>query len=235
MKLLTNITVFNKDIDMIPLMLTISNKLKYKLLRRTQGIHLQANREHQHIMSIWDCGDNKPYKALNKKLNEIAKNLYHDIVIKVTFTYENDVRSNPKNKYNESCMMYPFKEYKSDSDINLDQQFGYSTDELYNMRKLANQEWTRTLNKRATEEHKKQQEKSKQMGMWQYLEQHTQHMLITTMLPSDKVRETARLILKYKLICDEQFRLYDLKNQSVNYLFKFKKLSEDEVLDLANI
>ena len=235
MKLITNITVFNKDIDMIPLMLTISNTLKYKSLKRTQGIHLQAARAHQHIMTIWEIGDSKPYKALNKKINEIAKTLYQDITIKVTFTYENDVKSNPKNTYSESCMMYPFKEYKSDSDIDYDQQSGYSHDELCNMRKIANQEWERTLTKRANIEHKKKVEKNKQVSMWEYLEQHTHHMKVTIMSPSDKVREAARLILKYKAISDEQFRLYDLKNQSVNYLYKFRKLSEDEVLDLANI
>jgi hypothetical protein len=34
---------------------------------------------------------------------------------------------------------------------------------------------------------------------------------------------------------DEEFRIHDLKNQAVNYLFKYKKLTEDEVLDIANI
>lgn len=235
MKLLTNITVFNKDIDMIPLMLTIASQLKYKTLRRTQGVHVEATRAHQHIMTIWDCGESKPYKALNKKINELAKTLYQDINIKVTFTYENDIKSNPKNQYNESCMMYPYKEYRENSDVNLDQQFGYSTDEIYNMRKIANQEWSRYCQKKQQQEHKKLHEKSKQVGMWEYLEQHTQYMLTSTMLPNDKVREAARLIVKYKGLHDEQFRLFDLKNQSVNYLYKFKKLSEDEVLDIANI
>lgn len=235
LKCITNITVFDEHIDMLPLMLTIGNELKYKTLYRTQGVHREANRPHQHVMTIWECGDNKAYKALNKKINILAQEIYQNIIMKVTFTYNNGVKSNSKNEYSENCMMYPYKEYKSDADINYNQQFGYTVEHIHNMRKIAHQEWNRIKENKAKEECRKKLEQNKKLGLYEYLTQHTHHMLTSTLVPTEKVRETARLILKYKLTLDEGFKLHDLKNQSVNYLYKYNKLTEDEVLDLANI
>jgi hypothetical protein len=237
LRLITNITIFNEDIKFVPIIQTISNQLKYKLLYTTQGVHRQASRVHQHIMCIWDCTGCRTYKALNKKLNEMIKQLemFKFIDIKTTFTYSNGVKSNPKNLYTESCMMYPYKEYENDVNIDLDKQYGYSKDHIFNMRKIANEEWKRKLAKEAKAEHEKQLKICKKKSLWDYLEQHTQHMLTTSMYANDKVRETARLILRYKSMEDEEFRIHDLKNQAVNYLYKYKKLTEDEVLDIANI
>ena len=237
LRLITNITIFNESIVFTPIIQTISNELKYKLLYTTQGVHTQANRTHQHVMCIWDCSGCRTYKALNKKINEMKNKLemYKDIDIKTTFTYSNGVKSNPNNTYTETCMMYPYKEYETDIEINLANQFGYRTEDIYNMRRIANQEWKRKLAKDAKKAHDQAVKTNKKVQLYDYLENHTQHMLTTSMYANDKVRETARLILRYKSKEDEEFRIHDLKNQAVNYLFKYKKITEDEVLDIANI
>ena len=188
-------------------------------------------------VTIRNCKNKKAYKALNKKIQEIWKKniLYNNIGIHVTFCYNNGIKSNPKHTYTETCMMYPYKEYATDTDIDYNNQFGYLQSEIHNMRKIAHQEWTRIKENKAKEEYRKKLATDKKVGLYHYLTQRTQHLLTQSLSPTEKVRETARLILQYKLTQDEGFKLHDLKNQSVNYLFKFSKLTEDEVLDLANI
>ena len=183
LRLITNITIFNEDIKFAPILHDISNELKYKLLYTTQGIHRQASRTHQHIMCIWDCSGCRTYKALSKKITEMKNKLvmYEGIDIKTTFTYSNGIKSNPNNLYTESCMMYPYKEYETDMEIDLEKQFGYTTEHIYNMRKIANEEWKRKLAKDAKKAHDQQIKSCKKIALWDYLEQHTQHMLTTSM------------------------------------------------------
>ena len=238
-KLILSLTIFDEEINLHAFLSLFQQELGYDRLKQTTGVHEHAHRIHRHFMVIYKVAEgDKIYKTLNKKAHTLWKSiqLYDKIDFKVTFTYNNDgYKSNPKNVYDETCLMYPFKEYKKDDDIEYSMQHGYSIPELHSMRAEAHAKW----NKVCQAKQKKQQEEAaktnKKEQLYLYLEQKTQYMRTSQMPHVRKIRETVLLILDYKKQVDESFRVYDLKNIAINYLFKYSMMTEHDIVEILNL
>lgn len=237
-KVLLSLTIFDEDIILCPFLQTIANLTKYKIHKKTTGVHRQANRVHRHLMIIYDIENNRQYKSFNKKCQNIWKSIemYKDIPLKATFTYNNNgFKSNPKHQYDESCLMYPFKEYPHDNDIEYDYQKGFLYEELHEMRATAHAKWMETLATKQLKEKKKDESQHKKLQLYKYLNQKTHYMRTSSITHDRKIRETVVLILEYKHQIDDSFRLYDLKNLAVNYLWKHNLISHFEILEILNM
>ena len=237
-KLILSLTIFNEHVDYIPYLIQFECVTRYSLENLTTGVHTDASRVHRHVMIIYNTNGEKAYKTLNKKCQTIWKqiSLYDNMKLQVTFTYNNDgYKSNPRNSYDETCLMYPFKEYSHNNEIEYDFQKGFYEDELHDMREKAHRKWSKYLKDKQKDQEDKIAKENKKKQLYIYLEQHTQYMLTEPLTQHRTIKETIVLILKYKKEYDESFRIHDLKNIAVNFLWKYNRIGHEGILELINM
>ena len=167
MKVILTLTIFSIDHDLITYSATqyikhLANELDYEIKKVSTGKHIDASRPHYHIMFCMDTAhrtdasgntiESKIYKTLNEKIHRIINMEYpskevadkfRDTERKISFIYEGQNKKFKKKTivYNEQSMKYPFKEYDSIDKVEMELQYGYTYQEIEQMRNLAHQEW----------------------------------------------------------------------------------------------
>jgi len=237
--LLTGYTVHgNLDYNFHQLDDYFKNDLKYKKIAQTYGVHSLASREHYHVYTLWDVSGCKCLKTLDKPFHKYKKtlNLAKQIKISLSFCYNKVAyRSNPKHNFRIFAMAYAYKEYASFNEIDIEKQFNLSDQAMEELREYSNAMFTDACNKRKKEEDKKKEQETKKQQLYEHLDIKTQYMNYETLLMSVKIRDIVRETLIYKKINNDSFRLNDLKNQAVNYLYNRGKVSEDDIIEMLGL
>lgn len=229
---ITNFTIIADSIPVENYITIMTHDLGYKPLKYTCGIHREASRVHTHLMVIWDTSGCYKFKALNKKIQGIFK-LCPKVIKpdRITYSYHTRI-SGIEKQYNESCLMYPFKEYENFDYIDLDHQYGYTEEELEDMRKTAHELWIKSQKMNEYEKTRAEKEKLKYEQLKLHLDKVTIHEYDRL---EDKIADIAEAILDHKFKTQDKFRINDLKNQAVNYLYLGKKITNHDVLNICSI
>lgn len=244
MKVLITFTLFTEDLDYIQhyvniIIVDYAKNLNYQIMKFTTGKHLDANRPHYHICVLMDTNGNKKYKILNEKIKRtnitLYKNAPHPLPDeKISFMYEGETQTykGKAKKYDETALQYPFKEYKTYSDIPIVWCYGFSGEELEMMRKCANIEWNAKKRYENQQELKEKEKKTELETMNEFIEKHLKE---TTTLGSEIVvllPETIKAILLYKkLNKSTSIRLSSLKDTAVSYLYYNNRITEQDIID----
>ncbi len=226
MKLLTNFTIFSEHIDHDKWLQIVAKDCNLKLEKYIKGCHREAPRVHIHIMAIWTASI--PIKYLNQKISRMKNNYeeFKNVDIRTCFTYQDNIyRSNPKNEYNESVMMYPLKEYNAFHDEIAYQ--GFTPLEVENMRKEASKIWDRIKEKKT----KLKETKRGVNDLYKYIDQFTDHMNMSYPSYADKKKEILKIILKYKKEKEDKIYFNQLKDLTINYLYSRNKITEYDIIE----
>jgi len=247
MYVILTLTIFSIDQDVIQYSAThyikhLAKELDYKIIKVTTGKHIDASRPHYHIMFMLDTAhrkdisgnpiESKIYKTLNEKIHRIINMEYpskeiadkfRDTERKISFIYEGQTKKFKKKTivYNEQSMKYPFKEYDSIDKIEMELQYGYTYEELSQMRNLAHQEWLDVKSKQAKQQAIEINKKDNHIAMKEYL---NQYLAPFKNEPVDKlVRKTRCLIWDWKTIQYEKglitsARSAGIKDEAISFL-----------------
>lgn len=252
MKVLITLTTFTEDLELMSYinddyLHQIGNKLGYKLIKSTSGKHIDASRPHYHTHVCYDCSGAKVYKTLNEKIGRLFLELlypseyvgikFKEVEKKISFIYEGQQKKFKKKiiLYDESSMCYCFKEYKKDCEIPFDYQKGYSTEELKEMRKVANVYWCEVLRKRNQQQQVDLEKKDEEQNLRVYLGEKMKNKSGDV---HDLVKHVKHSILEYR---KKQYkkgtlntiRMSALKDQAISFLYFNDYITNEEVDEIT--
>lgn len=248
------LTIFSEDKEFITYMATnyildIMKMLGYKVNRVSSGKHIEANQPHWHIMYDVNTQNGKIYKTLNQTLIRKAidlefptkriADLFRDSEIKISFIYEGQEKKNKKRVfvYGKSYMRYVYKEYNSIDQVDMDLQYGLTSDEIEILRKQGHSEWLILKDKQQREIANQIAEKDEYKSFSAYLEQY---------LSMHKNSDNSEQLIHRAMVCIWQFKKmqYDLgrcksirvssvKDQAVSWLVFNHYISEEEIVSMT--
>lgn len=252
MKVIVMITVFNTEYGVREMFLrTISDlgkEFKWKTIKQTYGIHRQASRSHQHITTVFECGDNKVWKILTDKIKR-SKTWHGDWIkyieekelkYKISHTYSD------QEGYDEAAALrYNFKEYGTDEtmwmDVTdwkketiLDTIFtGVTQLEAEAMRRVANTQYEAVKEKRAKDEQDKLNKENKRLRLFEYIKARETINSATGIY--EKVQQVVCAIMRFNKEEGTNFRLTALKDTAVNWLYQEGYITELEICEYIHI
>lgn len=253
MKVIINYTVFGFDasdsiFDNISYM-TVRHKsfmeeLGYELLKFTVGVHRNAERMHLHFHTVNEIGDKKMYKTLPAKIKRLKAYSDHDLPhpkfmipkIKITVKYEEEDGYDTR-----KSLAYPLKEYDTNEcmfkDIDFDDVFGITLEELYDLRAYANSLYKEYVLKYNERQKQQEDKKDKKMALYDHLDK----VIVTTNIPDYNgevctiVRYTVKQMLIYYKMNNQNFSIHQLKNVAINYLYFKEIIDERQICVYAQI
>lgn len=260
MKVILTLTIFSIDHDLIVYSSTeyikhLAKELDYKIIKITTGKHIDASRPHYHIMFLLDTAhrkdtsgnliESKIYKTLNEKVHRIINMEYpskeiadkfRDTERKISFIYEGQNKKFKKKTivYNEQSMKYPFKEYDDISKIEMELQYGFTYQEIEQMRNLAHQEWLDVKHKIAKQQAIEISKKDTHIAMKEYLNQYLTPFRNENV--EKLVRRTRCLIWDWKTIQYEKglitsTRSAGIKDEALSFLKFNHYCTSEELID----
>lgn len=215
----------------------VARALKYRLVHVISGRHCKSNtgKVHWHINMIieTDEKDARKYKDFGSKFRRLKINVpkeYKELFpenYKIKYYYD----SSPV--YDESCMGYPLKEYSDFTEIPLKLQYGYTDDEIENLRQKAHKIWV----KKYTEYEAKQKEEQQ---LQEYLDDNVYFDNFVEINPLIKIRQVIRQILLYRKIQNRKgqiksIQLTRLRDQATSYLYFKNLITEADILEELRI
>lgn len=210
----------------------IRDKLKYKILKLTIGIHRQATRPHIHMFVNFRTHKGKKYQYLAQKIAKTATPF--DIVddIKQTIVYEGEPLKQKKKiiKYDETSMRYCFKEGNLD-----DYYWGITDDEYTTLRAKAIEEWNTVLKMRKAEEEKTKTKNENKKHLYEhtYDEYKIQHSHLDTI--KEKIKKVIRIMLQYHREEMLNLDVTRLKNKAIEFLYYYEFIDEEEIIQYIYI
>lgn len=254
--IIITLTIFSNEYSFIVFMATqyidqILKKLSYSVKKVTCGKHIESSRLHYHIMFRVSTDGSRIYKDLSSKIHRISTteltfpckelaDMYRDTDIKISTMYQGETKKYKKKiiTFGEESMRYPFKEYTSFSEVDLELQSGFTEPQLKSLWEQAHQDWKNVKKQEKDALAVKIQEASEFQELNEYLlERHK--TLDLELSPSsgieNLIRETMKHIWEYKhalykLKKCKTVRVASIKDQAISWLvFNGYILSEDIV------
>jgi len=249
--ILITLTIFSVEQDFIEFMATnfikqLCEKLQYTLTKYTCGKHIDASKQHYHIMFQASTNGSQTYKTLNNKIirtyseilfpsKEIA-DTFRNTDKAISFVKEGQPKPFKKKTiyYGEEAMRYTFKEYTHNNEIQLHLQHGFTDAELFAMRESANTEWKIVKKKFNDQALRDIEKKDRFKNLQTFLRNQMKD------LPKyDDSDETIRYVMKQIVIYNK--RLYkegkvetlmfnQLWNKAVSFLVFEEYIDEDEII-----
>jgi len=251
------LTVFDTSREVRNLFLQRTNGLakefKWDIKKQTYGIHRQASRSHQHITTVFNCGDGKVWKILTDKIKRSVswrsfsgneqhakhmKQLEKELKVKITHKYSNE------EGYDEAAALrYNFKEYGDDKTMWGDvMKLGEDSETIFGgvskleaeaMRLVANTQYEAVKDKRAKDEQDKLNKENKKLRLFDYIR--TRETIDKTSGIHYMVQQVVCAILRFNKEENTNFRLSSLKDTAVNWLYQEGHITELEICEYIHI
>ena len=253
MKLNLTLTIFSIDKELITFMATeyikqLTKILGYKVLSQTAGKHIDASKEHYHIMYNIETQDGKIYKGLNQTLirnhikltypTKYIADKFQQTEMKISFIHQGEQKKykNTLRTYGETFMRYAFKEYTHFKQIEKELQYNISDEILESYRKQAHQEWLIVKEKREQQSINEIQAKDDHLRLKEFLEKE---------LKSYEDESPERLITKamegiwkyktqmYRLGQIKTLRVSSVEDQAISYLVFNGYINTSDIVSLT--
>ena len=212
--------------------------INYDIVCLSVGLHLDASRPHCHIGHLINTNSDKEIKNWDKSLRPLLLEfiqLFKDkIDLKISFN------SKVEETDRMAVLAYPLKEYRKFNDILLLKRFiNLSDEEIEQLRIFAHSKWIEVLAGKAKKAKDKQQTEDTLEQKWLYIDEQilVDKIQFYSLIMEDKVRLIMRWLLQYQKKQYEQsqkrsFRVSNLKETAMNYLYLKNMISENDIFIL---